>query len=161
VSFQTLQRNGVLYEASPNQSVVAHGTPGRPSYAKYHRGGPGSKERIARSARSPGGGFTYQPLTTNQPTTGWAVSIYPEHEVKLKASEVTRERVHAYVQDRMHVFRSDPQAHLGGWHDPDTGTVYLDISRVVGSRAEAMRLGREHRQKAVYSLDEGESHEVG
>ena len=44
---------------------------------------------------------------------------------------------------------------FGAWKDE--GRVYLDVSTVVKSKAEAIRLGREHDQIGVYDISKGET----
>jgi hypothetical protein len=47
--------------------------------------------------------------------------------------------------------------HLGGWLDPATDVVWLDVVRIFPSHRhhEAVRAGRSARQKAVFDLGEG------
>jgi hypothetical protein len=46
-----------------------------------------------------------------------------------------------------------PGAKLGVW--VDKGTAFLDVSTVVETEEEAVKLGREHDQLAVFNLTEG------
>jgi hypothetical protein len=43
----------------------------------------------------------------------------------------------------------NPHLRVGGWHNPDDGQVYLDISRVLPTREEAMAFAREHGQLSI------------
>jgi hypothetical protein len=47
--------------------------------------------------------------------------------------------------------------HLGGWLDPSTDVVFLDIVRIYPSHRhhDALRAGRSAHQKAVFDLAEG------
>jgi hypothetical protein len=50
--------------------------------------------------------------------------------------------------------------YMGGWHNPDDGKVYLDVSTVVETAAEAERLCREANQIAYFDLVKGQSIKV-
>jgi len=95
------------------------------------------------------GGFTYQPVNNTTPKEGFAVSTFKNHERVFDADKITLDDIADYVLERWDQFK-DPKVHVGGW--VDQGKVYLDLSTVVKSRDEAIRLGKRHNQLAVFDL---------
>ncbi|WP_162788481.1 hypothetical protein [Amycolatopsis albispora] len=115
-------------------------------------------ERLSAMADAlsvPDGGFTVDPVTGADVRTGYAVSVHPECE-RVLDHPVTAMDLASYVADRAATLER-PRRVLGGWHDPDTGHVYLDVSIVVATEAAARRRGRLAGQKAVFDLAAGES----
>lgn len=97
----------------------------------------------------PDGGFTVEPATGRDVTGGYAVSVHPECErVIATPSEAD---LATYVIDHAPTL-SQPGRRFGGWHDPDTGLVHLDVSLVVESLDEALALARDNNQLAVFDL---------
>lgn len=104
----------------------------------------------------PDGGFTMHPLTGEQPTTGFVVSVYKGSEKVIPAKSLTPVELVQFVKDNM-ALASQEGNFVGAWHNPKDGNVYLDISRVTQSRAEAEQLGRENNQLAIFDLQKGQS----
>jgi hypothetical protein len=50
-----------------------------------------------------------------------------------------------------------PNAYLGGWHDPNTNHVYLDVATHYKSFEDAKDAGRKAKQLAVYDVAHGKS----
>ena len=107
----------------------------------------------------PDGGFTYNPLTGDEPHEGFAVSIYPEHSVVVDAHKFTFDQLVKYAY-RNYRLLQDPANHLGTWHDPDTHKIFLDVSIVAKSAHHARQLALDHDQKAYFDLKAGHSVEV-
>ena len=87
----------------------------------------------------PDGGFTYSAKTNSEPKEGYALSPYPEHSFAKKASDMTSGDVMDYILSKADILK-DPKHHVGAWHDPATGTAYMDISVVVKTPKEAHAL---------------------
>ena len=121
-----------------------------------HAAGTESEHPLMDRMREPGGGFTYNPTTDSEPSTGMSVSIFPERSWSKDAKSVTPSDVESYVIRNIDLFR-DSANHLGGWHDPATGTAYLDVSRVVRTHEEARSLAMKHDQIAYYDLSAGKT----
>jgi hypothetical protein len=94
--------------------------------------------------QEPDGGFSYQPLTGDEPRDGFMVF------------ELTFMDMARYVAKHRTMLR-DRSNYLGAWHDPATGKVFFDISRRVTSRGEAHRLAARHDQIAYFDLGAGKS----
>ena len=110
---------------------------------------------LAGELSGPRGGFTVSPVTGTRVTAGYAVSVHPEHE-KIITRRVTALDLHHYVSTARDALAL-PGRVFGGWRDPDTGSVYLDVSVVTPSLPDAMALADRYRQLAVYDFATGQS----
>lgn len=108
---------------------------------------------LAAACAVPDGGFTVDPVTGVTPRTGFAVSVHPQYEHVTEAP-VTPDELAAYLTRHAPILHVEGRA-FGGWHNPDTGRVYLDVSIVVPTLAEALDHGRAARQLSVYDLATG------
>lgn len=128
----------------------------------------GLSEDLIDQIMQPDGGFTYNVVTGDMPKTGYAVSIYPERTStplnveaykNLPKSEV-RARIRAaalaYVE-RNRDLLLQPGNYLGPWHNPKTGAITWDVSRVVPDLDTAMTLGRKYKQDAIFDFEKGQS----
>lgn len=104
----------------------------------------------------PDGGFTYSAKTNSEPKEGYALSPYPEHSFAKKASEMSSEDVMDYILSKADLLK-DPKHHVGAWHDPATGTAYMDISVVVKTPKEAHALCKKHDQIAYFDIKKMQS----
>jgi hypothetical protein len=107
------------------------------------------------------GGFTYNPISPDVPSTGIAVSIYGERE-KPYTSEDFDQNGERYIQEffaKNAKILKRPNHYVGGWHDTEKGIVYLDISVVVpeDDLDTAIDWGVNHNQESVYNLRTGET----
>ena len=109
-------------------------------------------DRLAKK----GGGFTYQPRIDSEPKTGFAVSIYPKDSFSKPAADFTANDLVDYLVAHKDML-SNPQVHVGGWNDPDSGRIFLDLSVVVPDQAAAEKLAQDHDQIAVFNLGSGET----
>lgn len=103
------------------------------------------------------GGFTYRMSDGTVPTHGFAVSPYKAFERRITCPKLEPDVIDAYVHDNRHVIgilniEHYGQVCLGAWHHD--GSWYLDLSVVVPSLDQALRIARHHDQLAVYSLED-------
>jgi hypothetical protein len=98
---------------------------------------------MADALSVPDGGFSVDPSDGSDVRAGYAVAVHPEHE-RIFDGGVTI----AQAKDAL----SLPGRVLGGWRDPATGRVYLDVSVVTADLAEAMTLARETQQLAIFDF---------
>lgn len=105
---------------------------------------------MADALTVPDGGFSVDPCTGADVRDGYAVAIHPEHE-RILTHPVTPGDLIEYVA---HVADSltMPGRILGGWRDPISGSVYLDVSVVTSTLAGALSLAIRHNQLAVFDL---------
>lgn len=99
----------------------------------------------------PDGGFTYSPTTKMAPTTGYAVSPYPQRSVAVPVEKLSLRDLLDYQLDNADLL-SQPDHCFGGWHDPGTGMVFLDVSVVKADEKEAHDLAMKHDQIAYFDL---------
>ena len=107
---------------------------------------------LAERLRVPDGGFTVNPLTNAEPSRGFALATYPDEVWVGNAATTSANDVQAFVDHRIRLFVNDPNAHLGGWHDPDTGKSYLDMSEVLTSKSQAMAQAAATGELAIFDL---------
>jgi hypothetical protein len=105
---------------------------------------------MADALSVPDGGFTVDPSDGSNVRTGYAVAVHPEHE-RIYDSRLNSNDLHEYITHAKEAL-SLPGRFLGGWRDPATGLVYLDVSVVTADRSDAMTLARETAQLAIFDL---------
>jgi predicted GNAT family acetyltransferase len=100
-----------------------------------------------------GGGFTYNPYSRQFMTTGYAVSIYPEKEISrvIDPKDFTLGELENFIEDRKHLLTRAENS-VGGWLDPESGKLYLDVAFTTPSRPLAEYAGQQFNQKAVGDL---------
>jgi len=137
------------------------------------KGGVGVRERARETQELvrkliDDGGFTYDPIEKDFPTSGLVVSTYPGDEEIIEIpdpddidEEALKSAVSAYVDRHWDAFVENELAHFGGWWDKDTGRIYLDMSTIVDSHEDAIRLASEHKQEAYFDLSSFETIRVG
>ncbi len=103
----------------------------------------------------PDGGFSVNPSDGSDVLTGYAVAVHPEHE-RIFDGRITSNDLHEYVAQAKDAL-SLPGRVLGGWRDPASGRVYLDVSVVTPHIFYAMKLARETAQLAIFDFSTMES----
>jgi hypothetical protein len=101
--------------------------------------------------RAEGGGFTFDPRTGRFiEGEGFAVANPPGNKASVVA-EVTPETVERVLRDNADLLKQDGMM-LGGWRDDKTGKFYLEVSQVVPTREEALRLAADRNEIAVFDI---------
>jgi hypothetical protein len=124
---------------------------------KEENGGvsPTDAEVMAADLAEPGGGFTYNPTEGMAATAGFSVSPYPELSRELDLRKMSKadvfKAVAQYAVDHDEVLQQEDHW-FGGWHDPDTGKAWLDVSIVVDSATKARAIGAERDQIAFFDF---------
>ena len=122
---------------------------------------------VLKNVSEPDGGATialsseYE-ITT--PTTGFCASPYPEHSKMFdKAQDVTFESMMEFMnvvrQDDRNILEQE-DTYIGLWNDPETGKVYLDISKRYHTSKEARIACEDNDQIAYFDLQLFESVDV-
>ena len=103
------------------------------------------------------GGFTLHHRTGEPARDGVSVCADPAAALAFPMSDWDDDRVDSWVRTSMERLDGS-DLHLGGWLDPTTNVVWLDIVRIFPSHRhhEALRAGRSAQQKAVFDLGEGQ-----
>ena len=89
-------------------------------------------------------GFTISAQTFAPVSTGYAVAVKGTQNSFGAAGMA---RVAAYICKHPEINA------VGGWMDSETGKYYFDATIIVSDLNEALRLGRENEQIAIFNLD--------
>jgi hypothetical protein len=81
----------------------------------------------------------------------FAVSLYPERSVQVRGRFVPARRLQAFLMQNQDLLR-DPRNTVGTWYNEDDDTTYLDVTATLPDREQAITLGRQYNQIAVYDL---------
>lgn len=99
------------------------------------------------------GGFSVHPVSAKSPTTGFMCATVPHAEKIFKSSEeITEPAIQSYLDQHKDFLSENPKLHLGGWIDPDTEKVYLDLSEQFEDEAAAVAAGVKHNQLAIWDV---------
>jgi hypothetical protein len=93
------------------------------------------------------GGFS-ESLDGENPPGGYMVGI----EGRVYDREITDRDILDFVLEHFALLNKEDH-YVGGWLDPDTGEVWLDVSRNYLDRAEAIRAGHEYEQISIYDIE--------
>lgn len=89
-------------------------------------------------------------------TTGFFVSPHPELERAVQAQDLTVSDLANFIHDNQAILQR-PGNFLGGWHDPETGIISLDISTRTERAQQARTIAAEHQQVAFFDAQTFES----
>jgi hypothetical protein len=105
------------------------------------------------------GGSTFTPEGKNLAGSDLhAVAPYPGRSQVV--DKLTPENLAAYKAKNADLL-SDGEHAVGTWKDPESGKTYLDISKTIADREEAIKAGQNANQKAIYNLKTGETIPTG
>ena len=139
-----------LFKAKQAELAAMPNTQPRPDLS-----GPQFAEAMV-SALEPDGGFTIDPRTGQSMTTGFFVSPHPELERAVQAQDLTVSDLANFIHDNQAILQR-PGNFLGGWHDPETGIISLDISTRTETAQQARTIAAEHQQVAFFDAQTFES----
>lgn len=111
---------------------------------------------VAKQVKMPDAGFTVQPVTGVEPKTGFGLSVMKDREQTVPVDKMTKKALIDFVQKNWDVLK-DKDNYVGGWHNPEDGQLYLDVSKVVKTAKEAEMISRQHNQKAYFDFAKGKS----
>ena len=98
-----------------------------------------------------GATITARTMTAVAPKRGYAVGATSETAIRLPITatetDIRRAMFLVWVQYGTR--------HIGAWVDGDT--IHIDPSTIVSTKRDAMELGRENRQLAIYGFPKGET----
>jgi len=119
--------------------------------------GPHLDEMVSRTLdlATPGrGGSTFNPHTGEfVEGEGYAVAMNFGTSATIRSDAPTDEikgAIRSFIDDNADALKSE-RAHVGTWNDRE-GMIHLDLSEILMSRSEAVRLGAERGQEAVFDL---------
>lgn len=112
---------------------------------------------------SPWHGGTFDPQTASSPTTGFQVAItghtaqFPEDIVNDHAALTAA--LHGFVQQNDSVFKENSNMYIGAW--TDSGKLWLEPSENIQDREQAVALGTDRDQIAIWDNVKGEEISTG
>jgi hypothetical protein len=102
-----------------------------------------------------GGGATFNPHFGNVSGKAlYAVSIFPERTIRLPRRGIPRGALSQFILVNQALL-ADPRLSIGTWYDAESDLTYIDIVATLPDREQALRLGVEYNQRAIYDLLEG------
>lgn len=115
-------------------------------------------DRLSR----PDSGFTISTTTGSEPSGAghYAVNIYPELSKVVSLEHIRPVDIYNYMRKNDAVL-TRPGHYMGGWHDPETGKIWLDVSVVTKDRAQAEQMAKAHDQIAYFDFGTGKSVRIG
>lgn len=138
--------------------------------AEKHKGSSETIENLdnlLKGIHSPDSGATLAmkgDYTAIVPTTGFCASPYPEHSKVFESSkDVDIGAILDYlssIEEKDASIFSDDETYLGLWNDPETGKVYLDISKRYHTAEEARIACENNDQIAYFDLQTFQSVDV-
>ena len=94
------------------------------------------------------GGSTIS-LTGEVPAARYIFSPYKEAEKIIPKAKLTPHHIDNYIQENKGLL-TQPNHHLGTWHNKETGNVHLDVSIPHTNRLQALTEAKTHNQLAIY-----------
>lgn len=99
-------------------------------------------------------GFTFHDHIGDGPKGGYMVSVDKDSETVVPLRNLHPDAIADY-RDMHQQDLKDPNNFLGGW--VYRGKVYLDVSRHVADRNQALALARQYKQLGIYDLSSGQT----
>ena len=81
----------------------------------------------------------------------YAVSLFPERSVVLPGRDIPEDLLRRFIWDNQDLL-TDPRNSIGIWYSGTSDAIYLDIAVTLPQRAEAISLGKQYNQEAIYDL---------
>lgn len=122
---------------------------------------------VLSSLHSPDSGATMSIKSSKKaisPTTGFCASPYPQHsKVFDNPKEVTFAKLQEFMNNIIEIDKDifeEDETYIGFWNDPQTGKIYLDISKRYHTAQEARIACEQNDQIAYFDLQTFESVDV-
>lgn len=98
-------------------------------------------------------------------TKNYSVSIYPERSKIVSGNLSDDEKkfkstINDYLKSNSDLL-SDSRNSVGTWYDKDANQTYIDVSTTIPSKRQAIELGKQYNQKAVFDLKNFEEIDTG
>lgn len=90
----------------------------------------------------------------------YAVSLYPDLGIVLDGKDIPEDVLRRFIEDNRALLE-DPRVSVGTWYDSEGGKTYLDLSATLADREQAIELGRQYNQIAIFDLATFEEIETG
>lgn len=109
---------------------------------------------LASRLHKPDSGFTVNPHNGKDVKEGYSLAIHSDRSSEVDARSISIETLKDYVNDNQDLFMLSDSV-LNAWHDPDTETVWLDVSTVVSDKREAIEIAKENNLDLILDLGSG------
>ena len=86
-----------------------------------------------------------------QPSTGYALSIFKATERKY-TNIPDQSVINQFIEDNIKLL-SFEENFIGGWYDKDNNCTYLDISRIIQDREDAIHSAKLSNQICIFDID--------
>lgn len=106
------------------------------------------------------GGATYDDTGNLSDKDAWSVGAYPERSQTLSPEEFTPEAIRSFSEKNRDLLNQKDHA-VGSWKDPDTNKTFLDVTRLIKDKDEAIQVGKKANQKAIWHLKNQELVDTG
>jgi hypothetical protein len=111
---------------------------------------------LAGRLKAPDGGFSVHMPTGHEPGSGYMVAQAGYERSYPKGHDVTPGELQGYTAE--HAVKMAPkQNYFGGWHDPDTGQKYLDVSENHQDFVRGVAGTHVEDQRSMYDLNRDRS----
>jgi hypothetical protein len=108
------------------------------------------------------GGLSVKVMTGDEPTAGFMVARRGTSRILKDADFFDEEVGVEAVMDYLRKHGEDLENNwLGIWHDKKNGEVVFDVADNVADRDEAIRLGRERNQQAIWDVEQADEIDTG
>lgn len=104
------------------------------------------------AVRVPDSGFTLSPELHNAPPRGRFVVSYGAYETR-EGAPLKKKTLVAFRNQHLDALKADPSLQVGGWHNPEDGNVYLDLSKTFNNQDEAMQFAKKQGQLAIFDRE--------
>lgn len=151
-------------EAKGGEGSGNFGHEGRPGLRGGSSAGGGIGKVLAAQVRAQGG-FTYNPLEHNSPKSGYVVAIprdeglervYSKNTFKGERAKQILKQFVTEVRDGIKKGEFSRNTHVGAWVDNKTNRVVLDASEVYENEKQALKIGKQRQQDAIYQIGVGD-----
>lgn len=111
------------------------------------------------------GGMSVNMKTGAYPKDGYMCAVHADRSELISAADAKdlakcESRIKDFYEKNKDVLKEDGNV-LGTWLDPDTGNIYLDISKRFEDKAEAIKYASEHNEKAIWDVKNMENIDTG
>ena len=107
-------------------------------------------------------GFSVRGIDMKTPTRGYMVArVGGGIVLDAPTVESTKQGIKQFMAENKQKFQDDPTLYFGGWKDPATGKLYLELSDNVASKKISLELGSRRDQISVYDVIKGRTLQTG
>jgi hypothetical protein len=118
----------------------------------------------ADALRQPDAGFSMKITNGESPTTGFMVS-HESPSLIMDSKEFFNndkgvQAMKDFVETNHQLLVTDGN-YLGGWHDSESGKIFIDVSTNVQDKSAAVALGQQNNQISIYDVSGGTTVSTG